>query len=274
MCWRRQVHGAPEGDTLPSARALRRGVQVMGARWQATATRRGDGRVNLRVRPVDGGRWRPGAVAVISLALAPHVAVMLLARLPVLHGLAEPGQLAFHCAVALLRWCGPPLLFGAIGRLPGGGDRLRYHAAEHQVMRAFEAGLPLTMAQVRRQPRVHSRCGGNLALRAATLAAIGQIALGAPLVAHLARFGGPTTAHLALAALELGLVAAAVLVGLRWHDQTVGAKGNAWLAAPGRLAQLLITRPATDAHRQIALYALRAALLGPDAEARDLDTML
>ncbi len=38
------------------------------------------------------------------------------------------------------------------------------HAAEHQVVHAIERGEPLTLGAVRRMPRVHPRCGTNLAV--------------------------------------------------------------------------------------------------------------
>ncbi len=41
-----------------------------------------------------------------------------------------------------------------------------YHAAEHQTVNAIERGEPLDMATVRRMPRVHPRCGTNLAAAA------------------------------------------------------------------------------------------------------------
>jgi hypothetical protein len=43
-----------------------------------------------------------------------------------------------------------------------------YHAAEHQVVHAIEAGEPLTPGVVSRMPRAHPRCGTNL-MAAATL---------------------------------------------------------------------------------------------------------
>ena len=264
MWWQRRGDQPPTQGALPSARALRRGVQVMTTRWQATATRQCDGHIELKVTPAaePGLPWS-AALAVITLALAPHAAVVVGAELFGLTSLTEPRQMAFHGAVALLRVVAPPLLLGALGRLPGGGDRLRYHAAEHQVMAAFEAGRPLTLAEVRAHPRFHRRCGSAMALRAAVLASLGQLGLGATVVAATAM--SPGADQVLLAALELGLVAGAMALALRWHDQAGPAKGSKWIAAPGRIAQGLITQPASDAHLQTALAALRGALLGPDA---------
>ncbi len=43
-----------------------------------------------------------------------------------------------------------------------GGDVLRKHAAEHQVVHLVERGLPLTLEGARGMPRLHSRCSFNL----------------------------------------------------------------------------------------------------------------
>lgn len=51
------------------------------------------------------------------------------------------------------------VLFGGLFRLTWVTG---YHAAEHQVVHAIEAGDDLDLDAVRRQPRVHPRCGTNL----------------------------------------------------------------------------------------------------------------
>lgn len=63
----------------------------------------------------------------------------------------------------------PPVFMLAIFRfLPIAG----YHAAEHQVVHAIERGEPLTPEVVARMPRVHPRCGTNLAVGATMFMAI------------------------------------------------------------------------------------------------------
>ena len=40
----------------------------------------------------------------------------------------------------------------------------QYHGAEHKTIFCYEAGLPLTVENVRRQPRHHPRCGTSFLL--------------------------------------------------------------------------------------------------------------
>lgn len=49
-----------------------------------------------------------------------------------------------------------------------------YHAAEHQVVHAIERGEPLVPEVVSRMPRVHPRCGTNLAVAASMFMTISQ----------------------------------------------------------------------------------------------------
>jgi uncharacterized protein YqhQ len=39
-----------------------------------------------------------------------------------------------------------------------------YHGAEHKTIRCYEAGLPLTVENVRAQTRLHPRCGTSFLL--------------------------------------------------------------------------------------------------------------
>ncbi|MDQ2732314.1 MAG: DUF1385 domain-containing protein [Armatimonadota bacterium] len=49
-----------------------------------------------------------------------------------------------------------------------------YHAAEHQTVHTLEAGEPLTPDRVRRQPRVHPRCGTNLMIMVSMAGCLGS----------------------------------------------------------------------------------------------------
>jgi CBS domain-containing protein len=59
----------------------------------------------------------------------------------------------------LLRASGVLLFLGLMRALPLAGT----HAAEHKVVHAIERGEPLILEVVRRMPRIHPRCGTNLA---------------------------------------------------------------------------------------------------------------
>ncbi len=53
-----------------------------------------------------------------------------------------------------------------------------YHAAEHMTVHAIEQGLPLTPQVVARMPRVHPRCGTNLAVGAAVFSVLASVPAG------------------------------------------------------------------------------------------------
>lgn len=52
----------------------------------------------------------------------------------------------------------------AISRIPDIHRVFQYHGAEHKTINAWEAGLPLTVANVRRQSRLNCRCGTSFIL--------------------------------------------------------------------------------------------------------------
>jgi len=79
--------------------------------------------------------------------------------------LSEPlSQPNIYDAITWLAIAGPALaVLAGIRFLPVAG----YHAAEHQTVHAIEQGEPLEPPYVTRMPRVHPRCGTNLAAAAA-----------------------------------------------------------------------------------------------------------
>jgi CBS domain-containing protein len=79
-------------------------------------------------------------------------------------------QLLYHPALPTLFWELFPILFFllALRALP----LSKIHAAEHKVVHALERGEPLTHDVVERMPRVHPRCGTNIAVGAAIFLSI------------------------------------------------------------------------------------------------------
>lgn len=79
--------------------------------------------------------------------------------------LSEPtAQFSLYNMILYVAGAAPVIALGlGIRFLPVSG----YHAAEHQTVHAIEQGEPLEYEAVRRMPRVHPRCGTNLAAAAA-----------------------------------------------------------------------------------------------------------
>lgn len=113
-----------------------------------------------------------------------------------------------------------------------------FHAAEHQVVHAVERGEPLLREVVRTMPRVHPRCGTNLAAGGLLLGVGGAIAETALAPLHV-----PTT---------VGYLLSGVLAFVYWRPF------GSWLQ------QYLTTRPATDHQIDSGIRAARELLNAHD----------
>lgn len=138
----------------------------------------------------------------------------------------------------------------AIGRVPGVRRTFEYHGAEHQAIAAFEAGAPLDVEHVRTFSPRHARCGTDFLVLVGIVAIVvfaavsppGWLALGLSRVALLPAVAG--------VAYEL----------LRVADRPFARRWLRPLMAPGLAVQRLTTRPPTDAQREVAITAVRAAV--------------
>lgn len=138
---------------------------------------------------------------------------------------------------------------GGISRMKDIRRVFQYHGAEHKTIHCYEAGLPLTVANVQRFSRLHPRCGTNFLLIVMLVSIFVYAFLGwpslierivsrillLPVVAgisyELIRFAGRTTNHVALKLIKPGL----------------------WL-------QYLTTRPPQDDMVEVAIESLKAVL--------------
>jgi uncharacterized protein YqhQ len=88
------------------------------------------------------------------------ICLFLLLPAAVVGGLAPHlGWLASNLAEGLVRAAVFIAYLLLIGRLPDIQRFFAYHAAEHKVINAYEAGVPLEVASVQQQSRLHPRCG-------------------------------------------------------------------------------------------------------------------
>ena len=138
---------------------------------------------------------------------------------------------------------------GGISRMKDIRRVFQYHGAEHKTIHCYEAGLPLTVANVQRFSRLHPRCGTNFLLIVMLVSIfvyaflgwpslieriVSRILLlpfGAGISDELIRFAGRTTNPVALKLIKPGL----------------------WL-------QYLTTRPPQDDMVEVAIESLKAVL--------------
>jgi len=147
-----------------------------------------------------------------------------------------------------------------------------YHGAEHKTIRCYEAGLPLTVENVRRQTRLHPRCGTSFLLVVMIISillfSVASTALLAAIPA-LAAMKGTFLYRLIMIGFKLLLLPLVVAFSYeinRW----VGRHDN-WfthiLSAPGMWFQKFTTKEPDDSMIQVGIEALNAVL--PENEGED-----
>ena len=147
-----------------------------------------------------------------------------------------------------------------------------YHGAEHKTIRCYEAGLPLTVENVRPQTRLHPRCGTSFLLIIMVLSilvfsvASSLLLRGVP---ALQATEGSIGYRLIMMAFKLLLLP--VLVSITYEiNRWVGKHDNAFtrvLTAPGMWFQNFTTNEPDDSMIEVAITALEAVL--PEKEGED-----
>jgi uncharacterized protein YqhQ len=127
----------------------------------------------------------------------------------------------------------------------------QYHGAEHKVIGAYEAGIPLTVENCRSYSCIHPRCGTSFLMVVIVLSI---------LLFSLVPAGWPLWAKAAARIVLLPLIA-----GLSYEFIRFSAKkrGNAIVDAlilPGLLLQRLTTRAPSDDQVEVAIRAMDEAL--------------
>ena len=148
-----------------------------------------------------------------------------------------------------------------------------YHGAEHKTIRCYEAGLPLTVENVRQQTRMHPRCGTSFLLVVMVIPILvfsvaSTLLLNA--VPALAAMRGSFLYRLLMIVFKLLLLPLIVAVTYeinRW----AGRNDNAFtriLTAPGMWMQNFTTNEPDDSMIEVAIEAVMAVL--PEEEGSDL----
>ena len=147
-----------------------------------------------------------------------------------------------------------------------------YHGAEHKTIRCYEAGLPLTVENVRIQTRLHPRCGTSfllvvmvISILVFSVASSGLLAVFPGLEAIRGSFGY----RLLMIAFKLALLP--IVVGITYEINRWCGRTDNWLtramAAPGMWMQNFTTNEPDDSMIQVAITAVEAVL--PEKEGAD-----
>ncbi len=147
-----------------------------------------------------------------------------------------------------------------------------YHGAEHKTIRCYEAGLPLTVENVRKQTRLHPRCGTSFLLVVMVISILvfsiaSTLLLSA--VPALEAMRGTFLYKILMICFKLLLLPLVVAITYeinRW----VGRHDN-WftriLAAPGMAMQRFTTNEPDDSMIEVGIAAVEAVL--PEEEGAD-----
>ena len=147
-----------------------------------------------------------------------------------------------------------------------------YHGAEHKTIRCYEAGLPLTVENVRQQTRLHPRCGTSFLLVVMVISIlIFSIAssLLLDIFPALEAMRGSFLYRLIMIVFKLALLP--VVVSITYEiNRWAGRHDNAFthiLTAPGMWMQNFTTNEPDDSMIEVGIAAVKAVL--PEEEGAD-----
>ena len=147
-----------------------------------------------------------------------------------------------------------------------------YHGAEHKTIRCYEAGLPLTVENVRRQTRLHPRCGTSFLLVVMVISILVFSVASSALLAvvpALETMRGTFLYRLLMIVFKLLLLP--LVVGITYEiNRWAGRHDNAFtriLTAPGMWMQNFTTNEPDDGMIEVGIAAVEAVL--PEKEGTD-----
>ena len=203
-------------------------------------------------------------ITTLAVVLGIAMSIGLFFLLPTLLGtavtLVTPSMLARNLAESILKifiFVGYLALCSRLGEMK---RVFSYHGAEHKTIFCYEAGLPLTVENVRRQPRHHPRCGTSFLFMVIAISILVSTAVFAiwPVSNVFLRF----LAHLAM----LPLIVGVSYEFNRWagrHDGPI----TKILVAPGLWLQNFTTFEPDDSMIEVGIKALELVL--PEKKGED-----
>ena len=181
-------------------------------------------------------------------------------------------NLALNLVEGLIRMCIFMVYMVLVSRMNEMKRVFSYHGAEHKTIRCYEAGLPLTVENVRIQTRLHPRCGTSfllvvmvISILVFSVASSGLLTL----IPALAAMKGSMGYRLIMIVFKLLLLP--VVVGITYEINRWCGRNNNWftrlLSAPGMWMQNFTTNEPDDSMIEVAIAAVKAVL--PEKEGED-----
>jgi len=152
-----------------------------------------------------------------------------------------------------------------VSRMPEMKRVFSYHGAEHKTIRCYEAGLPLTVENVREQTRLHPRCGTSFLLVVMILSIlVFSVASSALLSVAPALAAMRSSALYRLVMIIFKLLLLPIVVSISYEiNRWVGRHDNAFtgiLTAPGMWFQNFTTNEPDDSMIEVGIASLQAVL--------------
>lgn len=144
-----------------------------------------------------------------------------------------------------------------------------YHGAEHKTIRCYEAKLPLTVENVRKQTRLHPRCGTSF-LFVVIVISILVFSVATILLRPITPTFDSGILN-ALIRVVLKLLLLPIVVGISYEFNRIVGRYDNWLthalSAPGMWLQYLTTNEPDDSMIEVGIEALTLVL--PEKEGSD-----
>ena len=216
------------------------------------------------------------AVIGVAVAMGMGLSVVLFFLLPMIIGGFFDRWIESTLTLNLVEGLIRMVIFGAymilVSRMGEMKRVFAYHGAEHKTIRCYEAGLPLTVENVRMQTRLHPRCGTSflliimiISILVFSVASTGLLAL----FPGLESIRGSFLFRLTMIVFKLALLP--LVVGITYEiNRLVGRFDNAFtrmLSAPGMWMQNFTTNEPDDSMIEVGIAAVEAVL--PKEEGAD-----
>lgn len=146
-----------------------------------------------------------------------------------------------------------------IGLMPDIKRVFAYHGAEHRVINAYEAGVPLEPRAIQEYSTSHARCGTSFIFVVLVMAILVLALLGRP----------PLWISIISRILLLPLIAAVSYEFIKWSADHQDNLLVRIVTAPGLLLQRLVTREPDDNQVEAAIAALKEVLDKPESTKSD-----
>jgi uncharacterized protein YqhQ len=205
------------------------------------------------------GQELPKSALILAVVASLGFSVLLFFVVPLLISRSLDAFITSDFVSNLLEGVVRILLFVAyvalIGLMPDVKRVFAYHGAEHRVINAYEAGIPLTPQAVHEYSTSHARCGTSFIFVVLMVSILVHALLGRPpvLIAILSRV------------VLLPLIAAASYEIIKWSADRQGNLLVRSFTMPGLLLQKLVTRQPDNGQVEAAIAALELVLDKPVA---------